>query len=278
MKTLELWGGPECTINRVAEHVSDRLVLTGHHDRIADLDRLAELNLAAVRYPLQWERIAPGIDGACDWAWANARLERLRALGLKVIIGLVHHGNGPSRTSLLNESFATGLGSYAGKVARRFPWIEAWTPVNEPVTTARFSALYGIWYPHHRDEGSCWRTLADLCAPPRRRGPGSRDRRRTRHFPLSWAAFARRLAEACLLDQKLIDGLPGNQLGWVAPRPAVAALASERRNALPALDIAIGQFAAGIGRTALLRCAPPVTQQKPPARPTGHNETMVVAA
>ena len=27
-----------------------------------------------------------------------------------------------------------------------------WTPVNEPLTTARFSALYGIWYPHgHSD-------------------------------------------------------------------------------------------------------------------------------
>ena len=28
------------------------------------------------------------------------------------------------------------------------------TPVNEPLTTARFSALYGHWYPHHRDDRS----------------------------------------------------------------------------------------------------------------------------
>jgi dTDP-4-dehydrorhamnose reductase len=93
---------------------------------------------------------------------------------------------------------------------------------------------------------------------------------------VSWAAFARRLAEACSLDQKLIDGVPGHQLGWTAPRPAVAALASERRNALPALDIAIGQFAAGICRAAPRRCAPPVTQPTRPARPTDPNQTMVV--
>ena len=28
---------------------------------------------------------------------------------------------------------------------------ELYTPVNEPLTTARFSALYGHWYPHARD-------------------------------------------------------------------------------------------------------------------------------
>jgi dTDP-4-dehydrorhamnose reductase len=27
-----------------------------------------------------------------------------------------------------------------------------WTPVNEPLTTARFSGLYGLWFPHGRDE------------------------------------------------------------------------------------------------------------------------------
>jgi dTDP-4-dehydrorhamnose reductase len=31
--------------------------------------------------------------------------------------------------------------------------------VNEPLTTARFSALYGIWYPHRRDEPSFWLAL-----------------------------------------------------------------------------------------------------------------------
>jgi dTDP-4-dehydrorhamnose reductase len=31
--------------------------------------------------------------------------------------------------------------------------------VNEPLTTARFSALYGVWYPHARDDRSFVRAL-----------------------------------------------------------------------------------------------------------------------
>ena len=39
----------------------------------------------------------------------------------------------------------------AARSRERYPWIDAWTPVNEPLTTARFSCLYGHWYPHLRD-------------------------------------------------------------------------------------------------------------------------------
>ena len=35
-------------------------------------------------------------------------------------------------------------------VAERDPWVEGWTPINEPLTAARFSALYGLWYPRRR--------------------------------------------------------------------------------------------------------------------------------
>jgi dTDP-4-dehydrorhamnose reductase len=39
-------------------------------------------------------------------------------------------------------------------VAARYPWLRDYTPVNEPLTTARFSGLYGVWYPHHRNTHS----------------------------------------------------------------------------------------------------------------------------
>ena len=68
------------------------------------------------------------------------------------IVGLVHHGSGPPSTSLVDESFVRGVAEYAGAIARRYPWIDAYTPVNEPLTTARFSGLYGHWYPHRRDD------------------------------------------------------------------------------------------------------------------------------
>ena len=159
MQALELWGGPECTVNRVGDRLRDQLHESGHHDRIEDLDLFARLGLTAIRYPLLWERIAPDRPDRFDWAWSDARLARLRQLNIRPIAGLVHHGSGPLYTDLLADSFAPGLAAFARAVAERYPWIEAWTPVNEPVTTARFSALYGLWHPHHRDEGSFWRAL-----------------------------------------------------------------------------------------------------------------------
>ena len=80
-------------------------------------------------------------------------------LCLPPIVGLVHHGSGPRYTNLLDPGFATGLADYAARVAERYPWVDAWTPVNEPVTTARFSGLYGFWYPHRRTDASFVRAL-----------------------------------------------------------------------------------------------------------------------
>ena len=157
--TLQLWGGAECTVNRTAAGYRDQIRLSGHHDRPDDLDLFATLGLAAIRYPVLWERVAPDRDAAPDWTWTDMRLSRLRELGIRPIAGLVHHGSGPRHTDLLDDGFAAGLGRYAGQVARRYPWIEDWTPVNEPLTTARFSALYGHWYPHARDETAFWRAL-----------------------------------------------------------------------------------------------------------------------
>src|SRR5205085_7530733 len=86
--------------------------------------------------------------------WADERTQKLQQLGINPIAGLLHHGSGPRYTSLLDDLFAEKLAAYAAAFARRYPWIESYTPVNEPCTTARFSGLYGLWYPHHQDAKS----------------------------------------------------------------------------------------------------------------------------
>jgi dTDP-4-dehydrorhamnose reductase len=160
---LELWGGLECTVNRVGDDYLDQLAASGHDRRPDDLDRIAALGVRTLRYPVLWERTAPtGPDGA-DWTWPDARLGRLRSLGVRPIVGLVHHGSGPRHTSLVDPEFATGLAAFARAVAERYPWVDAYTPVNEPLTTARFAGLYGHWYPHGRDEATSARALLTQC-------------------------------------------------------------------------------------------------------------------
>ena len=156
---LELWGGPECTVSRVGDRFSDQTVRSGHQTRLGDLELFAGLGLKALRYPVLWERTAPDAPELCDWRWPDARMAELRRLGLRPIVGLLHHGSGPRYTSLVSTNFVDGLAAHARATAQRYPWVEDWTPVNEPLTTARFSALYGHWYPHALDEATFWLAL-----------------------------------------------------------------------------------------------------------------------
>ena len=151
MNPLEVWGGVECTVNRVGDRWLDQLSRSGHDRRHDDVDRLADLGVRAVRYPILWERLAPHSLDAVDWRWSDRRMSRLRELGIRPIVGLVHHGSGPRYTSLVDPAFPDLLARFARMVAERYPWVTDFTPVNEPLTTARFSGLYGHWYPHQRD-------------------------------------------------------------------------------------------------------------------------------
>lgn len=160
---LELWGGVECTIARVGDDYRDQLEETGHAGRREDVDRIASLGVTRVRYPILWERIAPDRPDRCDFAWTDDRLAMLRERGIAVAAGLVHHGSGPRYTSLIDPGFPAKLADFAARVADRYPWIDLWTPVNEPLTTARFAGLYGHWYPHGRDTGTMLRALFNEC-------------------------------------------------------------------------------------------------------------------
>ena len=159
----ELWGGVECSVVRVGEGWRDQVVETGHDGRTADLDLIAAAGIRTLRYPVLWERVAPDRLECCDWRWSDERLGRLRDLGVAPIVTLVHHGSGPRYTDLLDPGFARGLAAHAARVAERYPWLTMWTPVNEPLTTARFSGLYGHWHPYHRDEASMLRMLVIEC-------------------------------------------------------------------------------------------------------------------
>ena len=153
----------ECTINRVRDQYFNQLKLSGHWHREKDLERFAELGLRTLRFPILWESIAPKSFDEIDWSWPDRRLSKLKALGIRPIVGLLHHGSGPRYTSLLDPEFPEKLARFAGMIARRYPWIDMYTPVNEPLTTARFSGLYGLWYPHARDNAVFARTMLNQC-------------------------------------------------------------------------------------------------------------------
>src|SRR6185503_4756519 len=125
--------------------------------------KFAGLGIRKLRYPILWERTAPDGMKHANWSWSDEQLGRLRNLDIDPIVGLVHHGSGPLHTGLTEASFVDSLTQYAAAVAARYPWVEYYTPINEPLTTARFSGLYGFWFPHARDEKQFGRTLLNQC-------------------------------------------------------------------------------------------------------------------
>src|ERR1700694_4612470 len=147
----DLWGGMECTINRIGDQFLDQLEYSGHYSRHDDFDRFSEMDMKALRFPILWEKHQPEKNIKIDWSWIENQLKKLTRFNIKPIAGLVHHGSGPAFTSLLDSNFPYLLAEYASEVATKFSFIEYYTPVNEPLTTARFSGLYGYWYPHLRD-------------------------------------------------------------------------------------------------------------------------------
>jgi dTDP-4-dehydrorhamnose reductase len=153
----------ECTVNRVGDEYLDQMQLNGHAWREEDIALFAAIGVRKMRYPLLWELTAPNGPASADWTWADRRLKLLQEHQITPIIGLVHHGSGPRHTSLADPAFAQGVAEYARAVARRYPWLEYFTPVNEPLTTARFSGLYGVWYPHGRDGYTFGLTLLHQC-------------------------------------------------------------------------------------------------------------------
>lgn len=145
---VALWGGIECTVNRIGDTYQDQLHRNGHHHRVGDLEAVAALGLQTLRYPLIWERCAPDQPDQLDWRWSDERLAELRRLRIQPIVGLIHHGCGPRYATFDQPAFEHELPRFARAVAERYPWVNAYTPVNEPLTTARFAGLYGHWYPH----------------------------------------------------------------------------------------------------------------------------------
>ncbi|RWE44490.1 MAG: glycosyl hydrolase family protein [Mesorhizobium sp.] len=159
---LEIWGGVECSHVHIGATVRDQLKETGHFHRIDDLDLISELGIRTLRYPVLWETVESE-RGRYDWSWTDARLQRIRQLGMRPIAGLLHHGSGPSWSQIVDPDFPEMFARYAALVAQRYPWIDLYTPINEPLTTARISGLYGVWHPHGTSEATCLQLTVAQC-------------------------------------------------------------------------------------------------------------------
>jgi beta-glucosidase/6-phospho-beta-glucosidase/beta-galactosidase len=80
-----------------------------------------------------------------DWEFCDLTFGELRRLDVVPIADLCHFGVPDWVGDFQNPDFPGLFAGYAGAFARRYPWVQLHTPVNEMFVCATFSALYGWW-------------------------------------------------------------------------------------------------------------------------------------
>ncbi|SEE59320.1 family 1 glycosylhydrolase [Jiangella alba] len=140
----------------------DEHALTGHDEVWRDDLALAgKLGATAVRYGVSWPLAHPA-PGTFDWDRLDAVAEyAVDHLGLTLVADLVHYGTPrwlPG--SFADPRYPDAVAEFAGALAERYAGrITHFTPLNEPVTTASFCGLRGIW-PPRRTGWDGWTAVA----------------------------------------------------------------------------------------------------------------------
>ena len=123
----------------------DLLEECGHYARWReDFALVKDLGVRVLRYGLPYHLCHPG-PGRYDFSFADQVMGEMQRLGITPILDLMHFGLPDWLASFQNPELPVHFAAYAAEVARRYPWVRFYTPVNEIYVTARNSAKDGLW-------------------------------------------------------------------------------------------------------------------------------------
>jgi beta-glucosidase len=127
------------------KHRVDEMEKCGHYGKWRqDFDCVQQLDIRFLRYGPALHRTWLG-DGRYDWEFADQAFAELKQRGIMPIVDLCHFGVPDWIGNFQNGDFSTLFARYAAAFARRFPWVQLYTPVNEMYVCAQFSGRYGWW-------------------------------------------------------------------------------------------------------------------------------------
>ena len=141
----------------------DEMEKSGHYKRWKEDFQLAqEIGVDALRYgpPLHRTHLGPG---KYDWDFTDQTFGELQKMNLLPIVDLCHFGVPDWIGNFQNPDFPKYFAEYAGAFAKRFPWVQYYTPVNEIFVCAMFSGLYGWWNEQLKTEEGFVCALKHLC-------------------------------------------------------------------------------------------------------------------
>ena len=132
------------TINNGRTRI-DQMQKCRHYDMWkTDFQLVADLGIRFLRYgpPIHRTWLGPG---RYDWSFADETFADLYRRDIAPIVDLCHFGVPDWLGNFQNPDFPDLFAVYAQDFAKRFPWVQLYTPVNEMFICATFSAAYGWW-------------------------------------------------------------------------------------------------------------------------------------
>ena len=145
-----LWGGFESTF--LPGHDVDCFETTGHDRQWrSDLAELVAAGVRDLRYPVRWHRIERE-PGHYDWDETDRVFAALQESGLAPVVDLVHHTSYPAwlDEGFIDPRFGPAYVRFAEAVARRYPWVPAYTLFNEPFSTLFLAGHEAFWPPYRQ--------------------------------------------------------------------------------------------------------------------------------
>ena len=130
----------------------DELEKCGHYQHWRrDFELVEELGIPVLRYgpPLHTTWLGAG---KYDWSFADETFQDLQRRNITPLVDLCHFGLPDWLGNFQNPDFPALFANYARAFARRFPWVQLYTPVNEMYVCARFSGRLGWWNEQLRSE------------------------------------------------------------------------------------------------------------------------------
>lgn len=109
-----------------------------------DFRLVKELGLNVLRYGLPYYSIQKA-ENKFDWSFADEVMNEMKRLKITPILDLMHFGVPDWIGNFQNPELPIFFANYAGAVAKRYPWVRFYTPVNEIYVTAKLSAREGKW-------------------------------------------------------------------------------------------------------------------------------------
>jgi beta-glucosidase/6-phospho-beta-glucosidase/beta-galactosidase len=139
--------GIECSYPTIANGRvrRDEMDECKHYERWReDLELVCEVGVKVLRYGLPYYSVhrAPG---SYDWTFVDEVMAEMKRLGITPILDLMHFGVPSWLGDFQNPEMPVHFGDYAYAVAKRYPWVRHYTPVNEIYVCAKMSAKDGVW-------------------------------------------------------------------------------------------------------------------------------------